>query len=83
MKKLLLICCLIINGCTVYIHDQDVCTITAISKPTMYSDKYKYDYDVRCNNSVYLGGIHSNIEYKLGDTILIQSSSYMNKEGKK
>lgn len=83
MKNLVLICCLIINGCTVYIHDQDVCTISSISKPTLYSELYKYDYDLKCNNSVYVGGIHSNKEYKLGDTIIIQSSSYMNKEGKK
>jgi hypothetical protein len=79
VKKLLLICCLIINGCTVYIHDNDVCTIEKISK----HKKYLYTYDVTCNNSYYIGGIRSNKEYKLGDTIIIQSSSYMNKEGKK
>ena len=28
MKKLIFICCLIIEGCAFYIHDQDVCTIT-------------------------------------------------------
>ena len=79
MKKLVIICCLVINGCTFYIHDQDVCTIEMISK----HDKYLYSYDVKCNKSYYIRGIRSNKEYNLGDTILIQSSPYMNKEGKK